>query len=117
MSRSEDFNADPRRQGAAAWLQRIWPVFALALIAATWRLWTPQSVFPQAPLLRAALILPSAFDWIALVGMASGAVAAAALPLANRWSRGGGLLFSAGVLLAVVIDQHRLQPWAWQFLL
>ena len=33
-------------------LRRVVAVFAVLLIAATWRLWTPQDVFPQVPFLE-----------------------------------------------------------------
>ena len=31
------------------WVQRCWELFGLLLILAIWRLWIPQSVFPQVP--------------------------------------------------------------------
>ena len=47
-------------------LSRLLAVSLLALVAATWKLWTPQDVFPQVPLIRAACDWPGGFDWVCL---------------------------------------------------
>ena len=36
---------------------------ALALVALTWPLWTPQVVYPQVPCFRWLTRAPAAFDW------------------------------------------------------
>ena len=43
-----------------------------ALFAATWRLWTPQTVFPQIPFFAALRTVPGWIDWFALAGMLAG---------------------------------------------
>ena len=45
------------------WLCRATAVFGLALVSATWRLWTPQIAFPQVPLLSIAVEAPHWIDW------------------------------------------------------
>jgi hypothetical protein len=103
-------SAETRR---ATWLRRWWAGAALALFAATWKLWTPQTEFPQVPLFGWAGSLPLACDRIAL-GVWLGSLASSAW-----WpdSRRSWIMVAASLLMLMVLDQHRLQPWAWQLFL
>ncbi|MBS0203661.1 MAG: hypothetical protein JSS49_12220 [Planctomycetes bacterium] len=96
-------------------LTRLLAIGVLALVAGTWKLWTPQTVFPQVPLISAACNWPAWCDWVCLSLLALSSVALLLFPLQCR------RMASAGVALALagffVLDQHRLQPWAWQFFL
>lgn len=86
-----------------------------ALIAATWRLWTPNHPWPQIPWVAAARHVPPWWDWTAL-----GLIAAAgALQFAPgcRLSRIAASIQCVGLAAALVVDQHRLQPWAYEYLL
>lgn len=89
----------------------------LSLIAATWKLWIPQSAFPQVPLLRAACELPGWIDWtcLAVLIVASVALFIAARP--GRFRRISAAAVASALAAFFVLDQHRLQPWAWQFFL
>jgi hypothetical protein len=91
--------------------RRVWAASALALIAVTWTLWTPQHVFPQVPVHAQLGRLPDLIDWMALGGMVLGLVA---VLLASRWQQ-GLVLFVVAAALLMAIDQHRFQPWAYQF--
>src|SRR5262245_29618685 len=51
------------------WFRRASAAAGIVLIACTWTLWTPQTVFPQIPLVRWAGRLPVSFDWAALAVM------------------------------------------------
>lgn len=101
-------------------LRVVMAVFAAGLLLATWRLWTPGGVLstgPQIPWLTAFLAFPPAVEGAALAVLAAGLIGmnlAPRRPLATRLTTGAMTL-----ALAVVcgFDQHRLQPWAWQFLL
>lgn len=94
-------------------LRRWWAASGLALFAATWKLWTPQIEFPQVPLFAWAGALPPFVDRLALGALLGSLAAAAWKPHTRRsWVAFAG---SLGVLM--VLDQHRLQPWAWQLLL
>lgn len=97
-------------------LRRLVGLFGLLLVAVTWRLWTPQQVFPQVPLLRAALAVPDALQWLAAAAMLAGLLGMTALP-AGRTARFSLLLFAISTLLLIVCDQQRLQPWAYQFVI
>jgi hypothetical protein len=101
----------------AVLLRRAWAAFGLILMAATWRLWTPQHVFPQVPFFQWTAALPAGCQWVgagamllglagALVGQRQGTLAAVAL-----W------LFAAAATGMMLLDQERLQPWAYQFLI
>ncbi len=94
-------------------LARWWAVAGLTLFAATWKLWTPQTEFPQVPLFVWAGSLPLFVDWMAF-GVLLGSLMFATW---NPNSRRSWLAFVASLSVLIVLDQHRLQPWAWQLLL
>lgn len=94
-----------------------WAICGLVLFAATWRLWIPQSDFPQVPLFRWVALLPNALDWFCFGSLIIALMTAAmGLP---RWTRTqiAWPMFSVAYIGSVMFDQHRLQPWAWLLLL
>ena len=109
----------------------IWSAATLTLISLTWRLWTGDSKFPQVPLLEPLVTAPLFLDWIALVAfilstvwllvrsssnaLVFSATSATAEPV--RTSRIAEHIFLATLLCLFCLNQHRLQPWAWQFFL
>ncbi len=108
----------------AAALQASLAACGFALFAATWKLWTPQDVFPQVPLVAWAANTPTSVQWASLA--VAGVSMAAVLILAMRRFGSAGaspsqasaialLSFAASTSLLFLIDQHRLQPWAFQF--
>lgn len=80
---------------------------------ATWKLWIPQTEFPQVPLLRLAGELPAWIEWVSGVAVVTALVGfvIASSRRAVAWLSGGFLL---AMTLLVAVDQHRLQPWAFQ---
>lgn len=94
-------------------LRRWWAVSGLALVAATWNLWTPQTEFPQVPLFGWAGSLPEFVDWLGFGFLLCSLVAAAFKP---GWHR-SWIVFAVALGILILLDQHRLQPWAWQLLL
>jgi hypothetical protein len=89
----------------------------MALIAATLTLWTPQTVFPQVPVIAELGRLPAAIEWIALAAMLLAlTVVLLVPPRSNFWRQGLGV-FAAMLVLLMLIDQHRCQPWAYEFVL
>lgn len=108
-----------------------WATMGLALLLVTWKLWIPQTVYPQVPLIALGHSLPAWVDWLALLGMAAALIWSlsfglfpAGLPRAvgGRLSSdlvptappaGAVACFVGCYTLSVVIDQHRLQPWAY----
>ncbi len=100
-----------------AWFRRVWAVLALALFAATWRLWTPQTAYPQVPLLSLGRAAPWWLDWIGLAGIGVSLVTAVLVGPERRIGKAALGLFAVCVAGMIVLDQHRLQPWAYQFAL
>ena len=89
----------------------------LALVVATWKLWTPQDVFPQVPLIRAACDWPGWFDWVCLAVLVASSLTLLVVGQRGWWGRGSCIAMALSLAGFFVLDQHRLQPWAWQFFL
>ena len=112
---------------------RVWAVLAIALIAVTWKLWTPQTSFPQIPFCEFLIHAPRWIDWIALAIVGLSLLACLFLKprvdgLINTsvqqnpgsglsWFRMRHLWFSIAFALLILLDQNRLQPWAYHFVI
>lgn len=86
------------------------------LIVATWRVWFPQLDFPQVPLISIAGRVPRSVELGVVLLQAAGLL----LLLASRSlrvQRSGVVFVAICSFVLILIDQHRLQPWAYQFLL
>jgi hypothetical protein len=99
--------------------QRWTAISCLALIAVTWRLWTPQTVFPQVPMFAWLCQAPAWLDWFSISWLLAGVVGLAISP--SIAARQGRYLESysltsilLSLLMLVSLDQHRLQPWAYE---
>lgn len=112
---SQRTDADPHSaiEHRLAWLTRLIGAGVLALVAVTWKLWTPQEVFPRVPLFRWAP--PDWWDWALLALIVAGGIGLLIRP--RRYVRSLAATLAFGLAIAFVCDQHRLQPWAWQFLI
>lgn len=86
----------------------------LLLIAATGRLWTPQTVFPQIPFLEILCYAPGMVDVAALVAAMFGGACAVIAPKFPRVGRVGLSVLFGSLLILVLLDQHRLQPWTYE---
>lgn len=153
MIRNSEVHSGREAWGARiAWLRRWLAVCGLILIAATWRLWTPQDFFPQIPSLAALRDAPEWLDWLGLGTLVASLLGLLLLPRRTTRQRdlstsdesdrkdvaapapltpgpspqgeGGeyrsvlrvfALLFVAALTLLVLLNQHRLQVWAYQF--
>ena len=89
--------------------------FALLLFAVTWKLWTPQTDFPQIPFFHVLVGVPGIVDWI---GTAILAICLLGMLISGSPTtlRGWSLIFAVFGTVLVLLDQHRLQPWTYQFL-
>ena len=96
-----------------ALLERALGLSGLLLVACTWRLWAPQQVFPQVPLFGGSYSLGPWPQWIAASTMVAGLAAALFAP--RRFVPASLLIFAASTAALVIVDQHRLQPWAYQY--
>ena len=54
----------PDTEMRAEHLRRVVGLSGLALVAATWKLWTPQGVFPQVPFFQFLRGTPDVLHWI-----------------------------------------------------
>jgi hypothetical protein len=111
------FRDDPTSQLRITLARRSLGLFGLTLVAATWRLWTPQHDFPQVPWLGGVDRLPPWCQSLASIAMVVGLLGAVVAPSESRWTARSLLLFAAGMLATTLFDQSRLQPWAYQFAL
>jgi len=113
-------------------LVRIWAAFGFALFGVTWKLWTPQTLFPQIPFFEAMVDAPAWIDWIALAFVAASLLACLMVGSSDaeistdlktgssrsgKFARIAPLVFASGLGVLILLDQNRLQPWAWQFLI
>ncbi len=109
------------RSTAEAWrpeaLRRWLALCMLALLGATWKLWTPQDVYPQVPLFTFWPGLPALLEWVALASCVVSLFAVLLVPRRSNLWRLAFLFVAATVCLLFCGDQHRLQPWAYQFVL
>lgn len=94
-------------------LSRVVASAMFMLTAATYRLWTPQTVFPQVPFIAALGSAPRWLEWAGLGVMLAGLIMGLCGGR-SRVGRAGILLFVASMTGLVLLDQHRLQPWAYQ---
>lgn len=85
---------------------------ALLLFLATWKLWTPQTEFPQIPFFEFLIHAPGWIDWIAIAFGVTGLVGCL---IAGQADRKPLWLFAASATILILLNQHRLQPWAYQF--
>lgn len=98
-------------------LKRLLAVSLLVLVAGTWKLWTPQTVFPQIPLLRFACDLPGWCDLGCLAVLVIASFVLLVFAKNHGVSRAATAMMSVSLAGFFVLNQHRLQPWAWQFFL
>ena len=96
-------------------LQLLVALFAAAQIGTSFRLWTPQSEFPQVPVIQ-GFVWPDFMAWLLLSGVGIaivGQFVGACRGTASRWAALMFLLTTGGLLLE---DQHRAQPWMIHYL-
>lgn len=100
------------------WLQRALAIFTMALMLATAPLWLlgPDQLV-QIPWWSFLCDVPGWVDHLALGAVCFGCVTKliGRGSLNLRWS--GDLAYVLGLGVLISLDQHRMQPWAWQFLI
>ncbi len=106
-------------------------VFGVWLVTATWPLWNSPGNYPSIPWFRGLLSVPASIDLVLACGLVLSGLAVAWLA-ARQWGRGrhGSPIGVAGAPESVIastiwiaclagsmlLDQQRLQVWAWEFL-
>lgn len=103
----------------------------LVLFGLTWRLWLGAGNFPKVPLLESLTGADLLVDWIAVALAAASALVLMTSSMrsfvrsqppsshspVNTFVRTSAALFAVSLLGLFLLNQHRLQPWAWQFFL
>ena len=89
---------------------RIWAGFLILFLIVTAPIWFPATDSPAVPMLAAARVLPV---WLASV---LSSILVIVLTAAALMTRGRATWFLATILLTLLflLDQQRLQPWAYQ---
>jgi hypothetical protein len=82
----------------------------LAMVAGSWPLWADEGLFPRVPFFRGWPVWGGFAQVLRAVMV--GSILLAALGLKHRWA----LASAIGLMSLLVLgDQHRFQPWAYQF--
>ncbi len=74
-------------------------------------------MFPQVPVFRWIGGLPDGWQWLCLAGLIISLLVAVAAPRSSSSGAWSLLLVALLTLLLMASDQHRWQPWAYQFVL
>ncbi len=97
------------------YLERGMAVALLTLIALSWRLWWSSSTYPALPLIswlhKSTWIID---PWCSRAFLAITVVSLLRLALFIRPSNRSWWVVSIGLATMFLLDQHRLQPWAYQ---
>lgn len=98
-------------------LRGCWSVAQILLLISTLNLWLPYNEFPQVPLSDLGLLVPSWFQLIALLLVFVSLVLSFPIRRFQRFQNLAMFGYLASMTLLFVTNQHRLQPWAYQFFL
>lgn len=95
--------------------QRLVALFLLILVAVTYPLWIDQTAFPAVPILGELCAVPGLVDIVLVVVLV--VIALAMVLLGPQSSAASKLWISSSfvLLLCFLLNQHRFQPWAYQF--
>jgi len=95
--------------------QRLVALFLLLLLAATYPLWIDQASFPAVPAFEVLCAVPGFVDLI-LLGLLV-ALSVAIQCLGPQSTRSPALWIAVSMVLVgcFLLNQHRFQPWAYQF--
>ena len=84
------------------------------LLVSTWPLWISSGGFPQVPLFHVLIEAPRSIDW-GLIVLLIIALLAIALSKDFTYRKRACVISAASSLGLVCLNQHRFQPWVWQF--
>jgi hypothetical protein len=101
----------PGHDARTLFLLRVVALSTLGMLLLSWPLWVERGDFPRVPFLKG---VPQASPGISLVLFGIAVLTVGATGLVPR--RGGWFAASLGPLTILVVqDQHRFQPWAYQY--
>lgn len=97
-------------------LIRVWACFGIGLFAVTWKLWTPQRIFPQIPAFEFLVDVPGLVDWTAFAVVVLSLILIVAKRSLDDFQAGCLFAsFACGLAILFSLNQHRFQPWAWHW--
>ena len=100
------------QQQAAGLIRRATVLCLATLVVCTWKLWTPQTEFPRVPVFSPLFVsLPGWLDWLCLFVLLIACSATAVLSARRGRTQWCAVSLVSALLLLVLRDQHRLQPW------
>ena len=99
------------------WLRWLLATFSFWLLVVTRRLWLNSGEFPQVPWFAWGCVVPRTVDLGLLALLAGSFIAVSCTSSESRGNRLSLWLFAAAFTGLMLLDQHRTQPWAYQFLL
>lgn len=95
--------------------QRAVAFFLLLLVAVTYPLWMDQTTFPAIPVFEQLCAVPGVVD-VALFGVLLAVlVGIQCVGPQSRWSSSLWIASSVVLIGCFLLNQHRFQPWAYQF--
>jgi hypothetical protein len=96
--------------------RHVWAAFGLLPFLVTWRLWTPQTDFPQIPFFAALTEVPGWIDWLAITVTIVSLLIGGFSSRESVWRR-SMIVFAASTAVLMLLNQHRFQAWAYQFVI
>lgn len=100
-------------------LQKFWALFAIVLFVVTWKLWFPQTLFPQVALIELFNGIPSEIIYgaialvvIALFSILLSKFSYATVPRSLNFRLLSWAILIDAIVLLWLTDQHRIQPWS-----
>jgi hypothetical protein len=96
--------------GGLSLFQRLWAVGQLCLIATTYRLWWQSDEFPAVPMRE----LPGFVFFVDRLTVLLVVGSLAWIASSRRPRRSAFVLVAVGLAFLFIVNQHRMQPWAYQ---
>ncbi|PQO41822.1 hypothetical protein C5Y96_00160 [Blastopirellula marina] len=117
MSKTSPENNEARSPADRAFFlyQRLVALFLLILVAVTYPLWIDQTAFPAVPVVSELCAVPGLVDVILVAVLVLIAVANVCLGPQSPASSKLWIANSVVLILCFLLNQHRFQPWAYQF--
>ncbi|TWU42895.1 hypothetical protein [Novipirellula artificiosorum] len=96
---------------SSGWLPRLWALMLLVLIGGTFPLWRGEPSALVVPMVRLPASMPHVVLWLPTLAIV---LSCLAIVIGTRFDRQGWWIVAVSLCLSFVLNQHRLQPWAYQ---
>ncbi len=105
---------DAEIERAGGLLRRLTSLPTLVMLGLSWPLWIDGGAIPRVPFVRGMIgaTLPPVLSWGLFVAL----LVSVALTALGRFWRGWFTLSACLLIALIARDQHRFQPWAYQYL-